>query len=395
MDAILGKGMSAKQSGVFIAVIAFVLALLGLLNVLSATLVEAMQDDQMLSKLFIKQSFSVLIAMGVCRFFATTDYRRVVALAPRILLVTWIGLILVLLIGTKANGARRWINLGFYSIQVSEFAKFTVILFCAHYASVRAKVIHDFRHGFLPAAICLCITVLLVAREPDFGTSMFLMVIGFMVLFLGGMRLRHILACALIALPPFVFLMLQNFAHIQKRLDSFGSSPHPQVRSAILAMGNGGVMGTGVGQGRSQLDFVPFVESDFVFASVGEQLGFLGSAAVIVLFLLFFWHGLKIAMRARDRAGFLMAFGLTFTVVFQAGINMAVVTGLVPPKGIGLPFVSYGGSSLFVLGAAVGTLLNIASDSREESLPDEEDSEEQDEYEYEESGLKISGIDLE
>lgn len=389
MSTILGKGISAKQSGVYVAVIGFILALLGLLNVLSATLVQAMQADQVLSKMFIKQILAVLISLGVCRFFARTDYRRVVAMAPRLLLATWIGLILVLAIGTKVNGARRWIHLGFYSLQVSELAKFTVVLFCAHYASVRAKVIHDFRHGFVPAAGCLCVTVLLVAREPDFGTSMFLMVIGFIVLFLGGMRLRHILVSALIALPPFVFLMLQNFGHIQKRLDSFASSPHPQVRSAIFAMGNGGLMGTGVGQGRAQLKFVPFVESDFVFASVGEQLGFLGTAAVILLFLLFFWHGLKIALRARDRAGFLMAFGLTFTIVFQAGINMAVVTGLVPPKGIGLPFVSYGGSSLFVLGASVGTLWNIASDGLDEPVTDEEAQEEN----YEESGLQISGID--
>ncbi len=392
MATLLRRGLSAKQSGIFIAVIAFLLALLGLLNVLSATLVRAMEDGQVLSTSFIKQSFALLISATVCFLVARVDYRQVIALAPRLLVATWIGLILVLLIGTDKNGARRWIKLGFYSLQVSELAKFTVILFCAHYASVRARVIHDLRQGFLPAAACLGLTVVLVAKEPDFGTSMFLMVIGFIVLFLGGMKLRHIVGSACLALPPFVFIMLQKYSHIGERLDTLTKGLHPQVRSAINAMGNGGTLGTGIGHGRVQLRFLPFVESDFVFASVGEQLGFLGSISVIALFLMFFWHGLKIALRAPDRAGFLMAFGLTFTIVFQAGINMAVVTGLVPPKGIGLPFVSYGGSSLLVLGVAVGTLWNIAAQGHEGSEPVDEDIEEED---IEESGLRVPGLDLE
>ncbi len=395
MEAILKRGVTSKQSGVFIVVIAFLLALLGLLNVLSATLIEAMKHGESISVSFEKQSKALVISIVVCYFVARTDYRRMVAMAPRLLLGTWIGLVLVLFIGTKMHGARRWIHLGFYSVQVSELAKFTVLLFCVHYATVRARVIHDLRQGFLPAAFCLGVTVLLVAKEPDFGTSMFLLVIGFMVLYLGGMRFRHIACSALLALPPFIYMMLKSYGHIQKRLETLKGQVHPQVQSALHTMGNGGAFGTGIGLGKAQLKFVPFVESDFVFASVGEQLGFLGSLAVIVLFLLFFWHGLKIAMRASDRAGFLMAFGLTFTIVFQAGINMAVVTGLVPPKGIGLPFVSYGGSSLLVLGFAVGTLWNIAQAGGEASLDD--DYEEETEIIEEDtlpSGLRIPGLDF-
>ncbi len=361
MKRLLSAGSTPLQSARFLVLIAFLLALLGLLTILSATTPKAIQDGDTLHLFFIKQGIALVVAMFAFRIFSRLDYHRVVAWAPRLLLVTWIGLVLVLVVGTQKYGARRWIKVGFYSLQVSEVAKFAVIIFASHYAVVRSRVLEDFRGGFLPAAACLLVTVVLVAAEPDFGTSLFLIAIGFLVLFIGGMRLRHILTSALIALPPFLIFMLQNFGHVKKRLEVMSTGEvHPQVRMAMHAMGHGGVLGAALGQGRAQLRFLPFIESDFIFASVGEQLGLVGSLSVAVLFLFFFMHGLKIAFRARDKAGFLMAFGFTFMVVFQAAINMAVVTGLVPPKGIGLPFVSYGGSSLVMLSAALGVMWNIA-----------------------------------
>ena len=360
MAGILRGGSSTRQSAVFLVGIAAALVGIGLLHVLGTTLTTAMREGSSISTSFVKQSFAALLAGAACWFFARIDYRRIVAWAPRLLLLTWIGLLLVLVVGTHRHGARRWINLGFYSLQVSEVAKFAIILFAAHYASVRSRVMTDYRRGFVPAAGCLGFTVVLVALEPDFGTSMFLLAIGFILLFLGGLSLRHILLTGFVCLPPFLLLMLGNFGHIQARLMTIRDGPHEQVRQALHAMGNGGLLGTGLGLGRAQLRFLPFVESDFIFAAVGEQLGFLGSMSVVVLFLAFFWHGLRIALRAADLEGFLVAFGVTFMVTFQAAINMAVVTGLIPPKGIGLPFVSYGGSSLLMLGISLGLMWSIA-----------------------------------
>lgn len=349
-----------RRSATIILIIVGVLAGIGALMVLATTQVKAMDQDRVLPIMFLKQCLWILVAGVACLATARMDHRRLIAASPKIMVAVWIGLIMVLLFGTYRNGARRWISVGFFSLQVSEFAKLGVILACAHYAAIRRDVIGDYRRGFLPAAAFLGLTVGLVAKEPDFGTSMFLLGTGFILLWLGGMRLIHIGITGALTVPVFVAVMMDRYKHVVERLNTLSDGPHAQVKAALKVMGSGGVFGEGIGEGRAQLWFVPFVESDFIFAAVGEQMGLVGTLGVIGLFLAFFWHGLAITMRAKDQSAAIVAFGVTFMVVFQAAINMAVVTGLVPPKGIGLPFVSYGGSSMVMLGGAVGVLVSIA-----------------------------------
>ena len=372
MSAVLSKDNSARTSGLYLVVIAFVLSLLGLLNVLSSTLVRAFEQGKFVSILFLKQSAFLCLAAVTCWFFARSDYKKIVEKSSRLLPLIWLGLLAVLIFGERTFGAKRWVDFGFFSLQVSELAKLVIVFCCARYVSGRRHCIHEYRRGFLPAMAWLGITIALIALEPDFGTSMFILTTAFLLLFLGGMRLLHIILSGLLVLPPFLALMMMTYPHILSRLSGFNNGPHEQVTRALYAMGGGGALGRGLGSGRAHLKFIRFIESDFIFASVGEQLGFLGTITIVVLFALFFWHGLKITLRAPDHAGFIVAFGFTFMIVFQAGINMAVVTGLVPPKGIGLPFVSYGGSSLLVLSAAVGTLLNVAKQGQDQPVGAEE-----------------------
>ncbi|MCB9831919.1 MAG: FtsW/RodA/SpoVE family cell cycle protein [Planctomycetes bacterium] len=359
-DSAIGKGLSARNSAGFIGAIVLFLTLLGLLHVMSATTVAALRAGEGMSRFVLKQAITVAVASAGGLFCYLYGYRRLVALGKLLLPLSWLLLLAVLLLGERTYGARRWIDFGFFSLQASEVAKFAIVLAAARYVSLRADRIDSYLHGFLPALRWLAPTALLIAVEPDFGTSMFILVIGFLLLFLGGVRLTHIVATAVVTLPVFVAMMIMNFDHILKRFSNFNGGAHEQVENSAAVMAKGGLVGVGIGSGRAQFGFVPFVESDFIFASVGEQLGLAGTFGLLLLFALFFWHGLKIALRARDRAGFIVGFGLSFMIVFQAGINMAVVTGIVPPKGIGLPFVSYGGSSLMMLGAAVGTLASVA-----------------------------------
>ena len=366
MDRILASGATPRQSGLVILAVSIALTGIGLINVLAATLPKAMAGADREGQAFPKQCLFVLAAMLICRLLSRYDYHRLIEVTPRIVIAAWIGLVVVLML-PPVNGARRWINLGVFGIQATELAKVAAVLGSAWYIAKRKEHLASYFKGFVPAALALGFTVVLIAAEPDFGTSLFIMGSVSMLLFLGGMPLSHILLTGAAALPFFVLVMIDKFRHVMDRLSSYRDGPHEQVQLALEAMASGGVLGEGIGAGHAPRWFVPYVESDFIFAAVGEQFGLIGSLAVVALFVMFFWHGVKIALRAPDQTGFILGFGLTFIVVFQALINMAVVTGLVPPKGIGLPFISSGGSSLLALGAVVGILWNIASHGAKES----------------------------
>lgn len=352
----------AANSATAVVLSAVLLSLLGLLAIYSVTVVESLRRGAgPLPGTVVRQVLRLTVAAVAALVVARCDYRRIVDGSRGWLILTWIGLIAVLLFGESVNGARRWIRPLGINVQVSELAKVVVVLACARFVSLRRDVIASYLHGFLPASAWLGLTVGLVALEPDFGTSMFLICVGLLLFFLGGMRLLHIALTALVAMPLFVLLMITTYSHILPRLQNLGTGePHPQVANALAAMGSGGIFGTGLGGGRAHLGFVYEVETDFIFAAVAEQGGLIASLAVLALFGVFLWHGLRIARLAPDERGYLVAFGVTFMIAFQAAINISVVTGLVPPKGISLPFVSYGGSSLIALGVSVGLLLSIA-----------------------------------
>jgi cell division protein FtsW len=263
------------------------------------------------------------------------------------------------------NGARRWIRFAGMSMQPSEISKLALAIFLARFLERRAGREGEFWGTFVPCVALTGLLAVLVVAEPDLGTAMMLAVVCAVVLFTAGARLKHM---ALAAAPALVgvagllifvpFRMRRMTAFLDPWADPQGTSY--QVVQSLLAVGSGGVDGLGFTQGRQKMFFLPFAHSDFIFAVVGEELGLLGGLAVIALFGLLLWRGMRAVMRAPDRFGMLLGIGIVTGIVAQALFNMSVVLALLPTKGIPLPFISYGGSSLVPTLFAVGVLLNIS-----------------------------------
>jgi cell division protein FtsW len=315
-----------------------------------------------------RQALWAAVALAVLLVFMNVDYRRWRRLAfPGLVLAA--GLLLLVLIptvGRVANGARRWLTLGPVNFQPSEMAKIAVLLYAAAYASAGPERLASFWRGFLPGFVALGLVCALTILEPDVGTALFLGGVGTAVFVAGGARWRHVLALGGGAVAAAAVLFISKLEYVQHRvavfldptLDPLGKGHH--LLQSEIAFGSGGLLGVGLGQSRLKLFYLPERHTDFIFAIVGEELGFLGAAAVVCAFALILACGWRIVRRAPDRMGSLLAFGALLSIVAQAAVNMAVVTGLIPTKGIALPFVSYGGSALVAAAAAAGLLLSVA-----------------------------------
>ncbi|MBI3829283.1 MAG: putative lipid II flippase FtsW [Planctomycetes bacterium] len=308
------------------------------------------------------------------------DYHRLARHWKWLLALAFLLLASVLVpgIGEKINGARRWFRAGGFTLQPSEFAKPLLIVGVAAWAATRQKEnrIRSFKDGFLPGALLAGGAVLLTALEPDLGTaSLILCVLGAM-LFVAGLRLLYALPALLVAVPVGALCAWSKLGYIQARLhDFFSGASDPlgkgyQVTQGMIAQGSGGVFGVGLGQGHSKLLFLPEAHNDFILALIGEELGLIGSVAVALCFALFVWQGWIVARKAPDLLGSLIALGVTLLVGIQAAMNIAVVTKSVPTKGISLPLISYGGSSLVFLLFAIGLLLNVAAHPAPDEAPD-------------------------
>jgi cell division protein FtsW len=281
-------------------------------------------------------------------------------------------LTLVLLVAVFAfppiNGARRWIRFAGFSLQPSEISKLALAIFLARFLERRAGREREFWATFVPAVAVTGVLAMLIVAEPDLGTSMMLAVVCTAMLFTSGARLGHMALAAAPALAGVLALLLfvpwrlkRVLVFIDPWADPQGSGY--QVVQSLLAVGSGGVHGLGFTEGRQKMFFLPFAHSDFIFAVVSEELGLFGGLAVIALFGLFLWRGMRAALRAPDRFGMLLGVGIVTGVVAQALFNMSVVLSMLPTKGIPLPFISYGGSSLVPTLFAVGVLLNISQQS--------------------------------
>lgn len=270
-------------------------------------------------------------------------------------------------IGTEFNGARRWLRFGGVGIQPSDLAKLTLIISVAAFATIKRRELGSFQRGFMPAGIIVGLYVLLTMAQPDFGTSLFLAATAFTILLCGGLKIRQLASVAIIGLPIACVAMYSKFGHIQDRIMVFldpaadlRGKGH-QVMQSLIALGSGGLEGQGLGNSMQKLYYLPEQETDFIFAVLAEETGFIGSSLTVLLFASLMIIGIQIARRAPDRFGSLVAVGVTTAIGLQAAINIAVVTASVPTKGIGLPFISFGGSSCFFFLCGVGVVLNIAS----------------------------------
>jgi cell division protein FtsW len=263
------------------------------------------------------------------------------------------------------NGARRWIRFGAFSIQPSEIAKLALVLFLARFLERRTGQETLFLKTFVPCMLVLGLLAGLVVKEPDLGTALMLAIAGVTVCFAAGVRPRHV---AYASVPAFLYVakMMIFTPFRMRRLASFidpwadQQGAGYQTVQSLIAVGSGGMHGLGFSQGRQKLLFLPFAHSDFIFAVIGEELGLVGALIVVSVFALFLWRGMRAALRAPDRFGMLLGIGIVIGIVAQALLNISVVLAMVPNKGIPLPFISYGGSSLVPTLASVGILLNIS-----------------------------------
>lgn len=350
-----------------VLIVTYLLTLIGLIIMFSASgvMAETRYGD---STFFLKrQSLWLLSGLVALHWVAQRDYNVWKTLTPYGLALTFVLLVLVLLpfMGTQVNGARRWFRLAGFSIQPGEIAKLAVVLYLASFLVRKEHDLVTFTRGVLAPMAVVGLFAGLLLLEPDMGTAVVLTLLLFGLLFLGGARLPHLLVLGLVLLAVAYMLIMQS-DYRRRRLLNFldpwkdSADTGFQLTQSFVALGNGGWFGVGLGEGRQKLFFLPEAHTDFVLALVGEELGFLGTGLLIVLFAILIVKGFKIAGQAPDAFGRHLACGITLLVGIQVLINMSVVSGLLPTKGLTLPFVSYGGSSLIVSLVAMGILLSIS-----------------------------------
>lgn len=345
--------------------VTMLLVFVGLVMVFSASAVMARERFGSPYAFLSKQLIWALAGLAAMVFTMRLDYRRYKhpALVFSLMGVTTLLLISVFFLD-RSHNTHRWIHAGGFSFQPSELAKPVLILFLAYFLESRTKTMDDVRNTLLPATAPVLVFLGLIVLQPDLGTAIACAGIASCIFYVAGMRMRYFGYSFLASLLPLYFLIF----HVSFRRDRILAFLNPyadrqragfHIIQSLIAVGTGGVTGVGLMEGKQKLFYLPEPHTDFIFAVTAEELGLLGSVFIVALFAIFLWRGMRAAWRTDDVFGRYLAAGITCMVVLQAFINISVVLGMMPTKGIPLPLVSYGGSSLFVTLACVGVLLNI------------------------------------
>lgn len=345
--------------------ITLLLVSVGLVMVFSASAVMAKERYGSPYSFLLKQAIWAVAGLAMMLVAMKIDYRRFKSPA---FIFSLLGLTTLMLISVffldRAHNTHRWIHWGNFSFQPSEMAKPAIIFFLAYFLESRTKSIDDWRNTLLPAVLPTLVFLALIVFQPDLGTAIACAGITVCILFVAGMRMRYF-GYALLPAIPALYVLIFHVSYRRDRILAF-LNPYsdPQGRGfhiiqSLIAVSTGGITGLGLMEGKQKLFYLPEPHTDFIYAVTAEEFGLLGSVLLAGLFAAFLWRGLRAASRIEDTFGRYLAVGITSMVVLQAFINMSVVLGLMPTKGIPLPFVSYGGSSLFVTLACVGVLLNI------------------------------------
>ncbi len=347
-----------------------ILVFIGLVMIFSASAVMAKERFGSAYEFLLKQLVWAVAGLAAMVVAMKVDYKR---LQHPALVFSFLGVTTLLLISVffldRAHGTHRWFHVGPVSLQPSELAKPALILFLAWFLenktlNNKAEAMDDWRNTLIPAVVPTLVFLGLIVFQPDLGTAIACAGITACVLFVAGVRLRYFVYAFVAALPPLYFLIF----HVAYRRDRILAFLNPyadpkgfgfHIIQSLIAVATGGVSGLGLMEGKQKLFYLPEPHTDFIFAVTAEELGLVGAMAVIILFAIFLWRGTRAALRTQDNFGRFLAVGITCMIVLQAFINISVVLGLMPTKGIPLPFVSYGGSSLAVTLMCVGVLLNI------------------------------------
>ena len=344
------------------------LLLMGLVTLFSATYYQKAATGDALAAVK-KQLIGVALGAAACVTLSRVPYRVFRRPKVTLLLLAASALMLILVIipgiGVSINGSRRWLNIFGLSMQPSEFAKYAMVVFMAGALDRRGEAIDRLFTGIIPLLVVPGVMFLLILEQPNLSTGGSILICALVMLFAAGIRRRHIALLGLGGLAVGAFYAW-SAPYRRERLLSFRdpfakmSDEGYQLSQSLIALGSGGLFGMGLGKGRQKYGFLPYPESDFIFAVVGEDMGLFGCVAVLMLFLAFVFFGLRVAINCPDRFGSLLACGITLMIGIQAFMNVAVVIGLMPTTGLPLPFFSAGGTSISIFMGAVGILLNIS-----------------------------------
>ena len=316
-----------------------------------------------LKRQILSASLGAIIMFAISRL----DYRYLEKYTYYIMGITFLMLIALMVpdIGKEVGGARRWLILGSFTFQPSELAKFALVLFIAKSLVKRSDQLKNFAYGYLPKLIVLGFFIVPILFQPDLGTATIICLVTFTMLMIAGLRSKFLVYSVLAVVPLFVIAII-NAEYRMRRIVAFlnpwehQTNEGFQIIQSFYAFGRGGLFGTGIGGSSQKLFYLPEAHTDFIFSVIGEELGFVGALIIVLLFSILIWRGFAIAYRAKDSFGTHLAIGLTLLIGMQAFMNMGIAVGLLPTKGMTLPFISMGGSSLIVLMLSIGVLLNIS-----------------------------------
>jgi cell division protein FtsW len=357
----------AKRVGVdkLLFCVTLILVVIGLAMVFSASAVMAKERFGSPYSFVIRQAIWATVGLAVMTLLMQVDYRkynRPNVVFPAVA-VTVMCLLAAFLMRDSHN-THRWIRVGILSFQPSELAKPALVLFLAWFLQNRMQTIDDWRGTILPAALPSLVFILLILKEPDLGTALVCAGVTALMLYLAGMEMKYLGYAFLASLPVLYFMLFRVkwrrdrlLAFINPESDPLGKGFH--IIQSLIAVGTGGIFGLNYMEGRQKLFYLPEPHTDYIFANISEELGLVGALIVVGLFIVLGYRGIRAAVLSKDPFARFLAFGITATILIQAFFNISVVLALVPTKGITLPFISYGGTSLFIMLALIGVLLNI------------------------------------
>ena len=368
-----------KKYDQLLLILTIILCVMGTVMLYSASSSISLNETGGLTDtLFIRSHLKrLLLGILIMFLFIIIDYRKFKSIAPYLMIFS-----IILLLATKImylvkgiNFPARWLDLGLFTVQTSDIARFSLILYIAYYIDKKRESLKDFYNGFLPPVLLMAGILFTIVIQPDFSTAAVIGLIGFSMLFIGGAKLSHIITTGVISIVIMIPVMLMRSYRMKRVIYWLGSifginsgSEQEvigyQAQQSLISLGNGGFWGLGLGNSLEKNLFLPTPHTDFIFAIIGEELGFIGAIFVISLFLFIFQRGIKIAKETTDPFGVMLAVGISFSIIIYSFINVAVVTGIFPVTGLPMPLVSHGGSSLIMNLACLGMLLNISQAKR-------------------------------
>jgi len=363
-----------KKISTDVMLLFFVLCLAGIGIVMVFSASSALAGQKFGSQYFFlkKQAIFFLMGLAVMGGCRKISYHYFKPMAYPLLGISALFLLAlqVPFWGYASTGSIRWLNMGFFSFQPSEVARFAMVVFLSYSMSKKLDAMKIFHVGFLPHIIVLVLFTALIFMQPDFGSAVALVMLTWIMLFVGGARILH-LGGTILALLPVVYLFMMSASYRVKRIETFlnpwdyASGDGYQIIHSLMAFGSGGVWGTGIGGGYQKLFYLPEPHTDFILSVIGEELGLVGIFFILALYGGIVWQGIKISIQTKDSFGSFLAMGLITAIGLQTLVNMGVVMGLLPTKGLALPFLSYGGTSLLINMASIGILMNIGANLRE------------------------------